>query len=342
MGDTQDVKRYNLANLNPPIYRNNTHSSSRKFSELFDSYFYGKYSFDDFLSIDISKETKKIQLKDNKIIYSCSGKLKNIHRFINIFIINKLCIKEDIVFSYRAGKNVVDTILPHSENKFFLQTDIYNFFPSISINLIKETILRGISNLEITDIDDYVDYILKLITIDNSLPIGFSSSPPMSNSCLYDIDNKISIYCEQKRMKYTRYADDLIISSMNLFDVNHVKNSIAKILNEQKNASFILNERKTKFFSKSQKIKMLGVVILPTGRVTVDIKMKKKVESMIYFYLNDKDKLLDLSGLNYEDTLKNISGLLNHINTIDKKYLDKLRMKYGNTVVDMFFHKSVK
>jgi len=96
------------------------------------------------------------------------------------------------------------------------------------------------------------------------------------------------------------------------------------------------------------------MVILPSQMVSVDIKVKRKLEHLIHFYITDKDKFIDsilkdpkvkTSGLNDSEILEKgvntVSGLLNHINTIDKSYLDKLKKKYGNTIVDMLFYKNV-
>ncbi|MFQ2360370.1 MULTISPECIES: reverse transcriptase domain-containing protein [Aeromonas] len=310
--------------------------------ELYQSYFHGKYDFSDFLYLNVSDEVEVAYEKNDKKVYRCSAKLKAIHRFINLFLFSKLKIKDDVVFSYRPGKNVVDAIRPHANNNYFFTTDIENFFPSINEIVVRDTINSNIDNFDVSDIANHIDKIISLTVIDNMLPIGFSTSPSISNACLYDLDNDISSFCKKYNFIYTRYADDLIFSSISKFDVADIKQNIVSILSTQKNTKFSLNHKKTRVSSRSNKIKLMGVVILPNGKVTVDINVKNKVETMLYFYLNDKDKLVDYSGMDYESTLGFISGLLNHINTIDDSYLDKLRMKYGNAIVDMFFHKSVK
>jgi RNA-directed DNA polymerase len=47
------------------------------------------------------------------------------------------------------------------------------------------------------------------------LPIGFSSSPVISNILFRKIDILIQKYCENKKITYTRYADDLLFSTLN-------------------------------------------------------------------------------------------------------------------------------
>ncbi|MEX2978753.1 reverse transcriptase domain-containing protein [Serratia fonticola] len=328
--------------LSSDTHSKTSKQAGKKLEDLFNAYFFEKYKFEDFISIEVQKEIKQVYGDVDRPVYGCSEKLKNFHRFLNVFIFSKLKISEDVVFSYRQGKNVVDAVIPHAESKYFFKTDIERFFPSVTAQLIKETITKSSESLGVTDLYDYIDLLVYLVTINSRLPIGFSTSPIVSNACMYEFDKKILEYSNEKDMVYTRYADDIIISSELKFDSLELQGKIASILSEDTSASFRLNVKKTKILSKASKVKMLGVVILPSGKITVDIQIKNKVESMIYFYLNDKEKLLKLSDMPYESTLSNLSGLLNHINTIDKTYLDKLRMKYGNAVVDMFFHKSVK
>jgi hypothetical protein len=84
------------------------------------------------------------------------------------------------------------------------------------------------------------------------------------------------------------------------------------------------------------------MVILPNGKVSVDIKFKKEAEVKLHYYLTNKDKFTEITGPDFNSAVEKISGQLNYVNTVDPGYLDKLRKKYGATIVDMFLHKSDK
>ncbi|EBX6018528.1 hypothetical protein DSR74_23495, partial [Salmonella enterica subsp. enterica serovar Dortmund] len=94
---------------------------------LFNSYFNFKKEFSEFNSIQTINEVEKIALlKNNKIIYKCSDRLKSIQSFLNKFIFNEMPIRKDIVFSYRKDVNIADAVRPHSHSNFIYKTDISN------------------------------------------------------------------------------------------------------------------------------------------------------------------------------------------------------------------------
>ncbi|MNT57846.1 hypothetical protein D3C72_1952480 [compost metagenome] len=102
----------------------------------------------------------------------------------------------------------------------------------------------------------------------------------------------------------------------------------------------MINKEKTKFIRPGDRVNFLGISILPNGQLAVPAEIKKKVELLLHFFIKDKKVLLDYSGRNLKDTISQVSGYINHINSVDGAYLGKLRKKYGATVIDMFLHKT--
>ena len=81
---------------------------------------------------------------------------------------------------------------------------------------------------------------------------------------------------------------------------------------------------------------------MPSGKVSVDIKLKQQLEVLLHFYINDKNKFSDYLKNHYHGDLSKISGQLNYINSIDSTYLNKLRKKYGNYIVDVFYRHTIR
>lgn len=323
------------------------------FESVFNVAFFEKDSFENFLKFDPTVEVKKNYF-DGRIVYEPSAKLKEYVKFIREYVISYLSINLDVVFSYRKGSSTYNAVEMHSSSKVFYNTDIKNFFPSIDREFAKQIIKKNIDNIPITDISDYVDFLLNFIIFDNNLPVGFSSSPSFSNACLFEFDNALEMYCKDNDLIYSRYSDDIIISSAKDEGFDSIPNYVSQLLWDNYGARFKINDEKSKLIRKGNKIKLLGMVVLPSGKISVDISIKKRVEHLIHFYITNKEKFVDAvssdskiktEGLTIEQKREKgvevISGLLNHINTIDKSYLNKLRKKYGNVIVDMFFHKDV-
>ena len=321
--------------------------------KAFNIAFFDKDSFQNFLSFEPFEQTK-FSTFDERLIAEPSSKLKEYHKFINEFVFSYLRVNTDVVFSYRKGSSTYDAVILHAKSKVFFNTDIKSFFPSITREYARSILVNNLLNVPISDLNVYIDKILDYIIIDNSFPVGFPTSPAFSNACLYEFDIAMQQYCSEKGYVFTRYSDDIIISSENDEGFDNIGLVVADFLEVMGKGHFSLNLAKTKLIKKGNKVKLLGMVILPSQMVSVDIKVKRKLEHLIHFYITDKDKFIDsilkdskvkTSGLNDSEILEKgvntVSGLLNHINTIDKSYLDKLKKKYGNTIVDMLFYKNV-
>lgn len=322
--------------------------------KAFNIAFFEKDSFSNFLSFDINSGFVKSEYNE-RVIYQPSPKLREYHKFINEFILSHLRVNYEVVFSYRKGCNAYNAVSLHSSSLIFFNTDIKNFFPSVDRKFASEIIFNNIDNIPISDLNIFHERILDFIIVDDILPIGFSTSPSFSNASLYDFDNALQEYCIGKGFLYTRYSDDMIISSSKISkDFENIFTETSSILESTHGSRFSLNRTKTKVVRKGNKVKMLGMVILPSGKVSVDIKIKKKVEHLIHFFSTDKEKFKNailsenknkMDGFSESEIINSgvstVSGLLNHINTIDKEYLNKLRRKYGNVIIDMFFRNSV-
>jgi RNA-directed DNA polymerase len=314
--------------------------TSLSLQKAFDSTFHQKFDFSDFLQLELSQEYKKFYIRD-KLILNPSVKLKRYLRFLNSFIFNYAKINTNVVHSYRQGKNAYTAVLKHANSKYFFQTDIQSFFYRITVQDVENVLDANLSDVPICDVGAFKDQLLNLVTVNDYLPVGFSTSPSISNTCLYAFDNALEGYCLKLGVVYTRYSDDIIISSMDN-NLNNIQNVVSEKLNYFFSNRLQLNLNKTKLTHKGKKIKLLGMVVLPSGKVSVDIKVKKQLEILLHFYINDMEKFSDYLSKHYDGNLSAISGQLNYISTIDKSYLNKLRKKYGNFIVDAFFHKTVK
>ncbi|OPB34636.1 reverse transcriptase family protein [Pseudomonas fluorescens] len=313
---------------------------NRDFKSAFEAMYHGKYDFEDFKSGDISEKFRKLDL-NKKNIYEADPTLKIYHKFLNLFVFQWLEFNEKCVYSYRKGMNVADAVKKHAHNKHFFQTDLNNFFGSIRSDFVKASIVASIDRMPITDVLIHIDRIIELCTVSDKLPIGFSTSPLISNACLLHFDNEVERYCEENELTYTRYSDDIIISGSDkkLYGTGEV---IAEVLHQQFKSALSINSSKTKYSSAGNKLKILGMMILPNGTITIDSRLKADIEVLLHFFTKDKQKFLDKIETDSATALAKVSGYLNYINTTDKIYLNKLRKKYGASVVDMFVRGSVK
>ncbi|WP_116135319.1 reverse transcriptase domain-containing protein [Trinickia diaoshuihuensis] len=321
--------------------------TKKPLAELFRAMYHGKYDYRDFIGEALSSRYKPLnvggaQVSKERLVYAPDKTLKIYHSFLNLFLFEYLDVNEEVVFSYRKGVNVVGAVRKHAHNKHFFQADLQDFFLNINSTMVRAVIENVAARTPISDVLDHVDRIIELVTIDGTLPIGFPASPLISNAVLRSFDDRFEDYCALRGMVYTRYSDDLIVSSQNRDELTNLAAVIEEMLQSVGLAQFKLNPEKTKITSVGRKIKLLGLVILPNGVVSVDIKLKQQIETMLHFYITDNAKFRDFSEKDLTKATEQLSGYVNYVNTVDPAYLDKLRKKYGVTVIDTLMHQGSK
>lgn len=302
-----------------------------------------KLDFSDFMhgAIEANYSTFDHREHDRvRKIIKPNKKLKTFHTFLNLFLFEHLPINEGVVFSYRKGFSAYDAVAPHVAGRHFFQSDIQDFFTSIDRSLVRQTIEYGKDRAPIADVDAYIERILDLVCVDGSLPPGLPASPIISNAVLLAFDEDIQAHCRSFGGTYTRYSDDIIVSGPERKPLEGLMERLSSSLGSKYGSRFHLNTGKSKLFKTGSKINILGLAILPNGKISIDSKIRTEIEVLLHFYLTDRDKLSDRAGVDPEKASERISGYLNYVNAMDAAYLDKLRRKYGATTVDMLLHRA--
>lgn len=318
--------------------------NKRPLRDIFEAMYHGKHRFEDFVSSPIEHQYEALASTkgSGRRILKPGATLKVYHTFLNLFVFEKLPINDRVVFSYRKGFSARQAVEAHREGRYFYQTDIQSFFDSISKDSVRSTIVSGLDSSQISDLDNYIERILELVCVDGSLPVGFPASAPLSNAVLRNFDNTFEDHCNSRDLIYTRYADDIIVSSRTKEPLLGLTDVIQGQLDQFSNGAFCINARKTKYYQVGGKIKILGMMILPNGRITPDSRRKRELELWLHFYQNDKTKFYKaVQGEDEQGRLDKVGGLLNYMNSIDPDYIDKLRRKFGVVAIDLILHRSI-
>lgn len=209
------------------------------------------------------------------------------------------------VFAYRKGHSVLNCVRMHVNSICFLKIDIKEFFASISKNIMNKVLKaqfyeNGLQmyNARLTNTvkksrfkykSQFVDSwdglveILSFCFVNDKLPLGLTCSPLLSNIYMNFFDVRVS----QKfpELIYTRYSDDILISSTNPFPSEIILDFIKTELSYLK---LEFNKSKTHYLELNQKgdhVKFLGLNIIKTDNANY-ISVGKK-------YLIDSSILLD-------------------------------------------------
>lgn len=219
-------------------------------------------------------------------------------------------------FAYKKGDSIKKHALQHAKSKHFLHVDIENFFESINKDMLVNLLKRNKKTFEEKKINlsSSVNDICNICLYKNKLCIGAISSPIISNAIMFEFDEEVSKYCNDNNLKYSRYSDDIYISSMKYIDLN----IFHYITNKLNNYKFKINNKKTKFVSSKSKRIVTGLIITNESKVSVGIEMRKKIKKMVYKKLK----------YNIGDS-KQILGYLAYLKDIEPNTYDNMLIKYS-------------
>ena len=114
------------------------------------------------------------------------------------------------VHGFLAKRSIVTNAKNHIGRRYVLNTDLENFFPSITRQRIYGRLVAPPYSFE-----PIVANLIAALSTNwqGQLPQGSPSSPVISNIIASELDAEIAKLCGSLRCRYTRYADDITIST---------------------------------------------------------------------------------------------------------------------------------
>ena len=197
-----------------------------------------------------------------RAIYQPAKKVKTIQYWLMANVFNKLPVHPSSA-AYIKGESILSNAIRHRKNRYFLKMDFKDFFPSIRWRdfrpIIKAWHEKTTPDWKLTR---YAENLIRqtCFYLNDSLPIGYPSSPMISNAVMFTIDddivNLLSDSDKYGNVIYTRYADDLVIST----DKKHICDDICKAINEiikkTKSPKLSLNSRENKKRKQHQRFRL--------------------------------------------------------------------------------------
>jgi hypothetical protein len=232
--------------------------------------------------------------------------------------------------AYRKGKSIYDNASCHAGSAFFFKTDFKDFFPSIKpvhfLNCIRMARGLPLSKVDASFVSNLFFYRMKKKSA-LQLSIGAPSSPFISNAVMYSFDEKVSEVAVKNKVNYTRYADDLMLSSRSKESVHATATALQIIKDNSIMNSLVFNAAKTHFLSKKDNVHITGMVLTPQGRVSIGRKNKRKVKSLVHRWT--------LHQLN-ESEVSYLKGYLSFCYAVEPGFCQSLKVKYGETLNHLF------
>lgn len=248
-----------------------------------------------------------------------------------LFETNMFALYHTSAFAYVKGRSTIDCIKrhQHNESKWFVKLDFSDFFGSTT----EDFVLRMFSEIfpfsEIVKKEAGLEALKKALSLcffNGGLPQGTPISPTITNVMMIPIDYQI---CNELRKKdehfiYTRYADDILISSRIHFDYEEVQKYILGVL-KNFNAPFALKKEKTRYGSSAGRNWNLGVMLNKDNEITVGYRNKKTFKAMCCNYICDKKK-----GVDWDlHDVQTFSGLMSYYRMVEPDYINYVIEQYN-------------
>ena len=232
------------------------------------------------------------------------------------------------------GRSIKTNAAHHLAKKEIISIDLDRFFETISISMVESAFLRlGYSSFASA-------HLSQLVTLDNKLTQGYSTSPVLANIVVERMDKEL-LNLAGEFVTYTRYADDLYFSTNDkLPELNDIEKIIAS-------NGFAINPLKTKLMKRGSWQYVTGLTVFDDTMPRISKKMKRNLRLEIHYlkkfgYLSQILRKLNYTPSQYRAsleikkkvdleifiTISRISGWLSFIGSIEKKAADKLKREF--------------
>lgn len=246
-----------------------------------------------------------------------SRPLKAIQRWVNSNLLEKLPVHA-CATAYSKGVGIKFNAKLHSKTNYTLRLDFELFFPSFkSVHIRKFLELLPSREFSLSARD--IAFLTRIFCRNGGLTVGAPSSPKLTNVMMYSFDHKVSEWCRKRNLVYSRYADDIFVSSQKKYELENVEAMVAECCKQFSFSKLRIKKSKTLQLSRKYHRSVTGLVITTERRVSLGRERKRMIRSLVFRHLK--------AGLSVEDFGK-VLGLLSFAFDVERSFYDLLAQKF--------------
>lgn len=237
-------------------------------------------------------------------------------------------LPHDCAYAYTKGRDAYQALQQHTTSEWFLKLDIKDFFPSCDKTLLMDKIPKVFPfNLIQELIPEHFEKMIDCCLLNNQLPQGTNMSPMLTNTLMVEFDVKFNAFCEKHGLKYTRYADDMLISGQEKFNFIHIQNVAIAMLREL-GYNFTIKKEKTRFGSIKGSNWNLGLMLNKDHNITIGHRKKKVFKAMINNFIHE-NLLTNEHPWSIMD-IQHLAGLHSYYKRIEPEYIDYIIRQFNH------------
>jgi len=195
--------------------------------------------------------------------------LKEIQHWILKEILDKLSVSQ-YAKAYVHKRSIRENARFHVAQKAILTIDLENFFGSLKFNKVYGFFVQLGYSVPVATM------LSNLCCLSESLPQGAPTSPALSNLLMQQTDKRISGFIKKKKIRYTRYADDLTFSGD--FEPGMIIKFVKSVMND---INLRLNEKKIRVRRPGQRQEVTGVVV--NEKMQAPKELRRELRQAVYY-----------------------------------------------------------
>lgn len=221
---------------------------------------------------------------------------KRLSELLSDYVSFKPCVK-----GFVKGESICSNASLHKKSKWVLNVDIQDFFGSINFGRVRATFLAKPFEMS----NEVASVIAQICTFENHLPQGAPTSPVVANIITSMLDNGMLRLAQKHHLRYSRFADDITLSSPRRFPVEVAIAAEGRtILGEElknifEKARFTINPNKSRLQAKNSRQEVTGLIV--NKKLNIPVEYKHKLRTAIKHWASDpeeaeKNFYLDIKG----------------------------------------------
>lgn len=206
----------------------------------------------------------KTKKKRRKICNPAEG-LKQIQRqIVNVLNMIELPVW---VNGFVKNKSIQTNAEIHCNKRMIIAFDVKDFFESTSEKILRKELGRYFDN-------ESVNLLINIAMLDDGLPQGAPTSPPMANIAFLSTDIRLKELADKNCGVYSRYADDITISSTDR-GIGDLVRYVGLLVED---GGYLIKDVKTRALPASNRQTVTGLVVnqkvQPPARYRYNFKAK--------------------------------------------------------------------
>ena len=267
----------------------------------------------------------KRQLGELRLVAQPSKDVKAVQRGI-VAVLENLLPVHPAATAYQRGASILENARRHANSRFITKLDFSQFFPSIDAPAVAHCLRSQITDIDDRDVEFILDACLWFLNGVRCLCIGAPSSPFISNAVMYEFDQQVFAVANGMGFTYTRYSDDVTISSIAPNVLADAEIAIREICARYRHPQLRINENKRVAVDRSTRRQITGLTISNDGRVTVGRIRKRGVRAGVSKFIRAQ-----LSA----DEVVVLRGELAFVLNIEPEFRAVLERTYGDAITQI-------